>query len=131
MSAIRTRSSLLKSLHDYRYILIPALVFTIELTVWAALNLKGLGNKNWVYWRVFLLLSVFLVAWSGSAFNKNDEWFFMCGSLIPWGGMTIAATVYGFIQMSLNFLTLDLFFVGVLGSFALQLFFTALACKGR
>lgn len=31
MSANMARSSLLKILHNYRYILIPALVFTIEV----------------------------------------------------------------------------------------------------
>lgn len=61
MSANMARYPLLKILHNYRYILIPALVFTIELTVWAVLNLKGVGDMGWVSWRVCLLLSVFLV----------------------------------------------------------------------
>ena len=129
MSAIRTRSSLLKILHDYRYILIPALVFTIEMTVWAVLNLKGVGDMGWVSWRVSLLLSVFLVCFSGSAFNKRDEGFFMYGSVVPWGGMLIVASIYGFIQMNLNFMTLDLFYAGVFGSLATQLVFTVLQCN--
>ena len=115
-------------LYNYRHILIPALVFTIELTVWATLNLKGLGDKGWVYWRVFLLLSVFLVVFSGSAFEKDDELFLMFGSVIPWVVMLILSSVYGFIQMNLNFLTLDLFFVGVLGSTFLQALFTVVHC---
>lgn len=48
MSANMARYPLLKTLHDYRFILIPALVFTIELTVWAVLNLKGVGDMGWV-----------------------------------------------------------------------------------
>lgn len=44
MSASMASYPLLKILHNYRYILIPALVFTTELTVWAALNLKGVGD---------------------------------------------------------------------------------------
>lgn len=48
MSANMARYPLLKILHNYRYILIPALVFTIELTVWAVLNLKGVGDMGWV-----------------------------------------------------------------------------------
>ncbi|WP_285131560.1 hypothetical protein [Leclercia adecarboxylata] len=115
-------------LYNYRHILIPALAFTIELTVWATLNLKGLGDKGWVYWRVFLLLSVFLVVFSGSAFEKDDELFLMFGSVIPWVVMLILSSVYGFIQMNLNFLTLDLFFVGVLGSTFLQALFTVVHC---
>jgi hypothetical protein len=31
----------------------------------------------------------------------------MYGSVVPWGGMLIVASIYGFIQMNLNFLTLD------------------------
>ncbi|MDR5095505.1 hypothetical protein P7F73_16950 [Enterobacter sp. EC-ML 621] len=75
MSANMARYPLLKILHNYRYILIPALVFTIELTVWAVLNLKGVGDMGWVSWRVCLLLSLFLVCFSDSAFNKLDGGF--------------------------------------------------------
>lgn len=129
MSANMARYPLLKILHNYRYILIPALVFTIELTVWAVLNLKGVGDMGWVSWRVSLLLSVFLVCFSGSAFNNRDDWYFMYGSVVPWGGMLIGAIVYGFIQMNLNFLTLDLFYAGVFCSLAVQLGFTVLQCN--
>jgi len=128
MSASMASYPLLKILHNYRYILIPALVFTTELTVWAALNLKGVGDMGRVSWRVCLLFSVFLVCFSDSAFNKLDGGFLMYGSVIPWGGMLIAAIVYGFIQMNLNFLTLDLFFVGVPGSTFLQALFTVVHC---
>ena len=121
--------SLLKILQNYRYILIPALVFTIELTVWAVLNIKGVGDMGWVSWRVSLLLSVFLVYFSGTAFNKRDDWYFMYGSVVPWGGMLIVASIYGFIQMDLNFLTLDMFYVGVFGSLVVQLVFTVLQCN--
>lgn len=48
MSASMASYPLLKILHNYRYILIPALVFTTEMTVWAALNLKGVGDMGWV-----------------------------------------------------------------------------------
>jgi len=129
MSAIRARSSLLKTLHNYRYFLIPALVFTIELTVWAVLNLRSVGDMGWVSWRVSLLLSVFLVCFSGSAFNKRDDWYFMYGSVVPWGGMLIGTIVYGFIQMNLNFLTLDMFYAGVFCSLAVQLLFTVIQCN--
>lgn len=128
MTTTVRKLSLKQILYNYRHILIPALAFTIELTVWATLNLKGLGDKGWVYWRVFLLLSVFLVVFSGSAFEKDDELFLMFGSVIPWVVMLILSSVYGFIQMNLNFLTLDLFFVGVLGSTFLQALFTVVHC---
>ncbi|MEJ5069970.1 hypothetical protein WH292_19085 [Enterobacter sp. MYb186] len=128
MTTTVRKLSLKQILYNYRHILIPALVFTIELTVWAILNLKGLGDKGWVYWRVFLLLSVFLVVFSASAFEKDDELFLMFGSVIPWVVMLILSSVYGFIQMNLNFLTLDLFFVGVLGSTFLQALFTVVHC---
>ena len=129
MSAIRARSSLLKTLHNYRYFLIPALVFTIELTLWAVLNLKGVGDMGWVSWRVSLLLSVFLVCFSGAAVNKRDDWYFIYGSVVPWGGMLIGTIVYGFIQMNLNFLTLDMFYAGVFCSLAVQLLFTVIQCS--
>lgn len=129
MSANMARYPLLKILQNYRYILIPALVFTIELTVWAVLNIKGVGDMDWVSWRVSLLLSVFLVYFSGTAFNKRDDWYFMYGSVVPWGGMLIVASIYGFIQMDLNFLTLDMFYAGVFGSLVVQLVFTVLQCN--
>ena len=129
MSANMARYPLLKILQNYRYILIPALVFTIELTVWAVLNIKGVGDMGWVSWRVSLLLSVFLVCFSYSAFNKLDGGFLMYGSVVPWGGMLIVASIYGFIQMNLNFLTLDLFYAGVFGSLVVQLVFTVLQCN--
>ncbi|HCM9227755.1 hypothetical protein L8T14_22630 [Enterobacter bugandensis] len=129
MSASMARYPLLKILQNYRYILIPALVFTIELTVWAVLNIKVVGDMGWVSWRVSLLLSVFLVYFSGTAFNKRDDWYFMYGSVVPWGGMLIVASIYGFIQMDLNFLTLDMFYVGVFGSLVVQLVFTVLQCN--
>lgn len=37
----------------------------------------------------------------------------MYGSVVPWGGMLLGTIAYGFIQMNLNFLTLDLFYAGV------------------
>ncbi|MEB6622544.1 MULTISPECIES: hypothetical protein [Enterobacter] len=129
MSASMASYPLLKILHNYRYILIPALVFTTELTVWAALNLKGVGDMGWVSWRVCLLFSVFLVCFSDSAFNKLDGGFLMYGSVVPWGGMLIGTIAYGFIQMNLNFLTLDLFYAGVFCSLAVQLVFTLIQCN--
>ena len=129
MSANMARYPLLKILHDYRHILTTALVFTIELTVWAVLNLKGVGDMGWGPWRVSLLLSVFLVYFSCVFFNKRDDWYFMYGSVVPWGGMLIGAIVYGFIQMNLNFLTLDLFYAGMFGSLAVQLVFTVIQCN--
>ena len=131
MSANMARYPLLKILHNYRYFLIPALVFTIELTVWAVLNLRGVGDMGWVSWRVSLLLSVFLVCFSCSAFNKRDDWYFIYGSVVPWGGMLIGTIVYGFIQMNLNFLTLSMFYAGVSGSLAVQMVFTVIRfnCK--
>ncbi|GMQ39900.1 hypothetical protein [Enterobacter asburiae] len=126
MSANMARYPLLKILRNYRYILIPALVFTIELTVWAVLNLKGVGDIGWASWRVSLLLCVLLVCFSGPAFNKRDVGFLMYGSVVPWGGILIGAIVYGFIQMNLNFLTVDVFYAGVFGSLAMQLINTVI-----
>ncbi|WP_313228413.1 hypothetical protein [Leclercia sp.] len=124
MTTTVRKLSLKQILYNYRHTLIPALVFTIELTVWAILNLKGLGDKGWVYWRVFLLINVFLVFFSGYAFEKDDDLPLMFGSVIPWIVMLILGSVYGFIQMNLNFLTLDLFFGGVAASTFLQALFT-------
>lgn len=84
---------------------------------------------GWVSWRVSLLLSVFLVCFSYSAFNKLDGGFLMYGSVVPWGGMLIVSSIYGFIQMNLNFLTLDMFYAGVFGSLAAQLVFTVIQCN--
>ena len=41
----------------------------------------------------------------------------------------IVASIYGFIQMNLNFLTLDLFYAGVFCSLAVQLVFTVIQCN--
>ena len=128
MTTTVRKLSLKQILYNYRHTLIPALVFTIELTVWATLNLKGLGDKGWVYWRVFLLINVFLVFFSGYAFEKDDDLPLMFGSVIPWIVMLILGSVYGFIQMNLNFLTLDLFFGGVAASTILQALLTVVHC---
>ncbi|HDS9687675.1 TPA: hypothetical protein QH911_003956 [Enterobacter hormaechei subsp. oharae] len=53
----------------------------------------------------------------------------MYGSVVPWGGMLIVSSIYGFIQMNLNFLTLDMFYAGVFGSLAAQLVFTVIQCN--
>jgi len=83
MTTTVRKLSLKQILYNYRHTLIPALVFTIELKVWATLNLKGLGDKGWVYWRVFLLINVFLVFFSGYTFEKDDDLPLMFGSVIP------------------------------------------------
>lgn len=129
MTATARKFSLKQILHHYRYILTPALVFTIELAVWAVLNIKGVGDMGWVSWRVSLLLSVFLVCFSGTAFNKRDDWYFMYGSVVPWGVMLIVTSICGFIQMDLDFLTLDMFYAGVFCSLAVQLVFTVIQCN--
>lgn len=129
MSAIRTRSSLLKILYDYRHVVFLVLIYATEMTVWAVLNLKGLGDEDFSTWRIFLLVSVAIIVCStGITPNPDDGWMKYAGALAPWLIAPFVIIVYGFIQMNLQFLSMDWFFTCVLCSFSLQLF-CSLLCR--
>lgn len=121
MSVIRTRSLLPKLLYDFRHVVFLMLIYATEMTVWAVLNLKGLGDQNFVNWRICLLVSMVLIVLSGSAYYGSDEAALtFAGALAPWVIAPVVITVYGFIQMNLHFLSIDWFFICVLASFLLQ-----------
>ncbi|HHE8494906.1 hypothetical protein [Enterobacter sp. SLBN-59] len=121
MSAIRTRSSLLKILYDYRHVVFLVLIYATEMTVWAVLNLKGLGDKDFSTWRIFLIVSVFIIMGSARVYYGSDEpWMMFVGALAPWIISPVVIIVAGFIQMNLDFLTIDWFYFCVLTSFAMQ-----------
>lgn len=110
MSAIRTRSSLLKILYDYRLVVFLVLIYATEMTVWAVLNLKGFGDNDFVTWRIFLLASLFIIPGSAVAYHDTDKaWMMFAGALAPWLSALVSIIVYGFIQMNLHFLSLDWF----------------------
>jgi hypothetical protein len=52
------------------------LIFAAEMTIWAVLNQKGLGDQDFVRWRVWLLASVVITVFSGIHFYdlKAMEW---------------------------------------------------------
>lgn len=120
-SAIRARSSLLKILYAYRHVAFLVLIYAAEMTVWAVLNLKGLGDDDFSTWRIFLLVSVAIIAGSAGIIDDPDDRWMMCaGALTPWLIAPFVVIVYGFLQMNLQFLSMEWFYTCVLLSFSLQ-----------
>ncbi|WP_239619732.1 MULTISPECIES: hypothetical protein [Enterobacteriaceae] len=121
MSAIRGRSALLKILYDHRHVFFLVLIYAAEMTVWAALNLKGLGDEDFSTWRIFLLVSMGIIAGSAGILGDNDDgWMVFAGALTPWLIAPFVIIVYGFMQMNLHFLSIEWFYTCVLLSFSLQ-----------
>lgn len=121
MSAIWARISLLKTLYDFRHLASLVLIYATEMTVWAVLNQKGLGDQDFVTWRICLLASVVITVLSGLSFYdlKAMEWVY-AGALAPWFFAVVFIILFGFIQMNLHFLSMEWFFTCVLFSFILQ-----------
>jgi hypothetical protein len=121
MSSNMARHPLLKILNDYRHIAFLVLIYATEMTVWAVLNLKGLGDEDFYIWRIFLLVSVAIIVCSAGITDDPDEGFMMyAGALAPWLIAPFVVIVYGFIQMNLQFLSMEWFYTCVLLSFSLQ-----------
>ncbi|EQA1667095.1 TPA: hypothetical protein N0X68_004379 [Enterobacter roggenkampii] len=121
MSSNLARHPLLKILNDYRHIVFLVLIYAAEMTVWAVLNLKGLGDEDFSTWRIFLLVSVGVIAGSAGILDDPDDgWMVYAGALMPWLIAPFVIIVYGFIQMNLQFLSMEWFFTCVLLSFSLQ-----------
>ncbi|WP_431638373.1 hypothetical protein [Enterobacter mori] len=121
MSSNLARHPLLKILNDYRHIVFLVLIYAAQMTVWAVLNLKGLGDEDFSTWRIFLLVSVGVIAGSAGILDDPDDgWMVYAGALMPWLIAPFVIIVYGFIQMNLQFLSMEWFFTCVLLSFSLQ-----------
>jgi hypothetical protein len=121
MSANMARNPLLKILYEYRHVAFLVLIYAAEMTVWAVLNLKGLGDEDFSTWRIFLLVSVGVIAGSAGILDDPDDgWMVYAGALTPWLIAPFVVIVYGFIQMNLQFLSMEWFFTCVLLSFSLQ-----------
>lgn len=121
MSSNLARHPLLKILNDYRHIVFLVLIYAAEMTVWAVLNLKGLGDEDFSTWRIFLLVSVGIIAGSAGILDDPDDgWMVYAGALTPWLIVPFVVIIYGFIQMNLQFLSMEWFFTCVLLSFSLQ-----------
>ena len=121
MSSNLARHPLLKILNDYRHIVFLVLIYAAEMTVWAVLNLKGLGDEDFSTWRIFLLVSVGVIAGSAGILDDPDDgWMVYAGALTPWLIAPFVVIVYGFIRMNLQFLSMEWFFTCVLLSFSLQ-----------
>ncbi|HDC4556594.1 TPA: hypothetical protein O8U07_004596 [Enterobacter kobei] len=115
------RNPLLKILYEYRHVAFLVLIYAAEMTVWAVLNLKGLGDEDFSTWRIFLLVSVGVIAGSAGILDDPDDgWMVYAGALTPWLIAPFVVIVYGFIQMNLQFLSMEWFFTCVLLSFSLQ-----------
>lgn len=121
MSANTARNPLLKILYDNRHVVFLVLIYATEMTVWAVLNLKGLGDKDFSTWRIYLLVSFGIIAGSAAIIDDPDDGFMMyVGALTPWLIAPFVVVVYGFIQMNLQFLSMQWFYTCVLLSFSLQ-----------
>lgn len=121
MSSNRARHPLLNILKDYRHIFFLVLIYAVEMTVWAVLNLKGLGDHNFVEWRIYLLWSVIIIVGSAAAYHGTDNAVMIfAGALAPWLIAIFAIIVYGFIQMNFDFLSMNWFSLCGLASFCLQ-----------
>ncbi|HAZ4816521.1 TPA: hypothetical protein QIB60_004582 [Enterobacter cloacae subsp. dissolvens] len=107
-------------LYDYRHVAIPLLVYSCELTIWAVLNRNGIGDYGWRHWRIALLVSLFLLVVTSEIYSKNDIGDAALGVISPWLVMLLVIIVLGFIRMSLDFVTIDMFFFGVFSSGAFQ-----------
>ncbi|CZY52737.1 hypothetical protein RJ218_003879 [Enterobacter hormaechei] len=121
MSSNLARNPFIKILYEYRHVAFLVLIYAAEMTVWAVLNLKGLGDEDFSTWRIFLLVSVGVIAGSAGILDDPDDgWMVYAGALTPWLIAPFVVIVYGFIQMNLQFLSMEWFFTCVLLSFSLQ-----------
>jgi hypothetical protein len=120
MTTTARKFSLKKILYDYRHVAIPLLVYSCELTIWAVLNRNGIGDYDWQHWRIALLVCLFLLVITLGIYSRNDIGDAAFGVIAPWLVMLLVIIVYGFIRMSLDFVTIDMFFFGVFLSGALQ-----------
>lgn len=121
MSSNLARNPFIKILYEYRHVAFLVLIYAAEMTVWAVLNLKGLGDEDFSTWRIFLLVSVGVIAGSAGILDDPDDgWMVYAGALTPWLIAPFVVIVYGFIQMNLQFLSMEWFFTCVMLSFSLQ-----------
>jgi hypothetical protein len=107
------------------YVAIPAIIYTVELTIWAGLNLSGI-TETWMQWRVCLLIALVIIFYTKIVFearNKSYKGLALIGVIFPWLILFIGIAVWGFVQMNLSFVTIDLFFWGVIASGVTQFIF--------
>lgn len=132
MYSIRKRPALINLLYHVRHLIIPALVFATELTVWGALIRNGYAEYGWAYWRAGLLASVVILLHTNMIFYGSKEriWH-AAGVLAPWVILVPAFIVFCFIQTNQDLLTLDWFFTGVFASGLFQWLFNVLVRNFR
>lgn len=117
------KTKLMLTLWAMRPLFIPALIMLVELAIWAGLNLAGLADKDWYLWRIGLLIALFIMLYTAAACGgktRENILFASVGIVLPWVLMLAYILCFGFIYMSMNFVTLDWFFSGVLVSGACQ-----------
>nr|HDC4297840.1 hypothetical protein [Enterobacter hormaechei] len=73
MSSNLARNPFIKILYEYRHVAFLVLIYAAEMTVWAVLNLKGLGDEDFSTWRIFLLVSVGVIAGSAGILDDPDD----------------------------------------------------------
>lgn len=132
MYSIRKCPALINLLYHVRHLIIPALVFATELTVWGALIRNGYAEYGWAYWRAGLLASVVILLHTNMIFYGSKEriWH-AAGVLAPWVILVPAFIVFCFIQTNQDLLTLDWFFTGVFASGVFQWLFNVLVRNFR
>lgn len=126
MTTTARKFSLKKVLYDYRHVAIPLLVYSCELIIWAVLNRNGIGEYGWLHWRIALLVCLFLLVITSGIYSRNDIGDAAFGVIAPWLVMLLVIIVYGFIRMSLDFVTINMFFIGVFSSGVFQFFIVVL-----
>ena len=129
MTTTARKFSLKKILYDYRHVAIPLLVYSCELTIWAVLNRNGIGEYGWSAWRIALLVCLILLVATSVTYSRNDIGEAAFGVIAPWLTILMVINVYGFIRMSLDFVTINMFFIGVFSSGVFQFFIVVLRAQ--
>lgn len=114
-------------LYELRAVYIPALVYASELSFWAILMRSGYIEPEWMTWRICLFVGTGILLFTGLSFfepESEETLFAALGVILPVGAFLLAATVCWFVNMNLNFLTIEWFYYLVLYSGFMQAGFT-------
>lgn len=119
-----------KLLYSFRNVVVVTIVYALEMLIWAVLNKYGIGDNNWMKWRICMLGCVSIIYYTGLVFASTDNiWHPATGALIAWPFIFVGIILWFFIQNSLFLTPFEWFYSGVVASFACQILFTTLICS--